>query len=804
MLRFLKWTFGLIGLLLLGVVGVSAYYYTIVLPSLHEPPKAVVRYLPPGEGNYEAYPAYQGTHPSVTPRPHDSFPFPIQVGDTGPVEPLFSGPNTYPFWCGRNTVTDEQPIADNFEGIGVPVFSVDEEGDPTDEVIGYSQDCLHPTAARYYFLDANDGRFYPLDEKTTDQDIATVTVSGAPREFVVRLETGTINRYFYAIAALKGEGETLDRPLGNLWNQKLIYQFRGGVGIGKRQGNIKPSDILKRRKDQLGEGYAVVYSSANQTSNHYNMWVAEDVAARVKKQFTSLYGEPLYTVGIGGSGGAIQQYLLAQNHPGLLDGIIPLYSYPDMVSQTTYVMDCEPLEYFFDVQDSQNPRWKDWGERVSVEGLSSTQSSINYFHAMSSAASVLKGNLDGITQRLRGSSECVASWRGLTPLVNNPNFVHFAKNFSSHVQQQIRWTHWEDLYKFYGRDQNGYAQSTWDNVGIQYGLKALIDQSITAEEFLKINANVGGWKSPEDMQQEQFWFLQGDIFPIELSIWSHQNQRLPSGPEEPAKRTSASLDAIEGIFRSGHVFLGRLGIPILDVRHYLDPQLDMHHSSASFMTRSRMLKSQGTADNQIIWISDPDYNPVVHAFEVMDDWLLNIKMNPNRSVVENRPYFAEDACFNKEGKTIAQGANVWNGAWNQRPVGACMQVYPAYMTSREIAGAPISGDIFKCQTQSVSHAIENGVYGRIDMTPYQETLEDIFPEGVCDFTQPGLGHPEDLINKPLLASTPDTKEIMPENKTAKEDKHPAENIKKAEDIKPKPSVITLSQLEGEGDTSTSR
>lgn len=754
MLRFLKWTFGVIGLLFLGVIGVSAYYYVVVFPSLHEPPKAVVQHLPPGEGVYKSHPAYRGSHPGITPRPKDSYAFPVSVGEVGPVNPLFAGPNTYPFWCGRNTVTDLQPLADNFEGIGVPVFSVDEEGDATDDVIGYSRDCLHPTAAQYYFLDAEDGRFYPVEEKTPAQRIEKITLSGISRDFVVRLETGTINRFFYAIAVLKGEGETLEKPLGNLWNQRLIYQFRGGVGIGKRQGNIKPNDVLKRRKKQLQQGYAVVYSSANQTSNHYNMWVAEDVAARVKKQFIGLYGEPLYTVGVGGSGGAIQQYLLAQNHPGLLDGIIPLYSYPDMVSQTTYVMDCEPLEYFFDVQDRQNPRWEDWGQRVSVEGLSSTQSSINYFQAMSSAASVLQGDFDGVAQRLRGSSECVSSWRGLTPLVNNPNFVHFAKNFSSKIQQQVRWTHWEDLYQFYGRDDKGYAQSTWDNVGVQYGLKALTDQSIGVEEFLKLNASVGGWKSPEDMQQEEFWFLQGKAFPVKLSIWSHQNQSLPSGAEQPAKRTSASLDAIEGAFRSGHIFLGQLGIPILDVRHYLDPQLDMHHSSASFMTRSRMLKEQGTAENQVIWISDPDYNPVEHAFAVMDDWLLNIQINPTRSVTENRPYFAEDACFNKNGETIARGAQVWNGAWNHRPVGACMQVYPAYMTSREIAGAPASGDIFKCQTQPVSQAIEQGLYGRVDMVPHQEQLEHIFPNGVCDYSQPGMGRPKDLMTRPMLAESP--------------------------------------------------
>ena len=124
-----------------------------------------------------------------------------------------------------------------------------------------------------------------------------------------------------------------------------------------------------------------------------------------------------------------------------------------------------------------------------------------------------------------------------------------------------------------------------------------------------------------------------------------------------------------------------------------------------------------------------------------------------------------------------------------------MQVFPSYMTSREIAGAPVSGDIFKCQTQSVSHAIASGVYGRVDMTPYQETLEHIFPDGVCDFTQPGLGYPENLTNKPMLAYTPEPEEKTPANKAAEMDKQPStEDTENPSNTAP--SEITLSKLEG--------
>ena len=77
-----------------------------------------------------------------------------------------------------------------------------------------------------------------------------------------------------------------------------------------------------------------------------------------KERFIEGYGVPLYTVGVGGSGGTIQQYVYAQRHPGvIIDAAIPQYSYPDMVTQTIHVGDCELLEHYMDVTDGANPKW---------------------------------------------------------------------------------------------------------------------------------------------------------------------------------------------------------------------------------------------------------------------------------------------------------------------------------------------------------------------------------------------------------------------------------------------------------------
>lgn len=76
-----------------------------------------------------------------------------------------------------------------------------------------------------------------------------------------------------------------------------------------------------------------------------------------------------------------------------------------------------------------------------------------------------------------------------------------------------------------------------------------------------------------------------------------------------------------------------------------------------------------------------------------------------------------------------------------------MQVYPAYQTSREVAGGGVAADVFKCHRQSVTQAVSAGVYGSIDMRPYLPELEQIFADGVCDYSQGDAGMPAGLMQQ---------------------------------------------------------
>jgi hypothetical protein len=290
-------------------------------------------------------------------------------------------------------------------------------------------------------------------------------------------------------------------------------------------------------------------------------------------------------------------------------------------------------------------------------------------------------------------------------------------------------------------------------VGVQYGLQALRDGNITPEEFLDLNWNVGSWKNEPDMVQEGCPFIldlcfalddEIPLYPDQIDPWSWRNAAAPGSEEQPAPRKIADPGAIAAALDSGMVNRGAVEIPLVDVRHYLEEELDMHNSHQSFATRQRLLNHDGDASNQVIWFVDrnpegSNYDNTMAAFAVIDEWMENIRANPEASVGDNRPASALDSCFDSTGTLIASGDDVWNGILDDKAPGTCTKRFPVYSTSRIVAGGPITGDVFKCALQPVSDAIAAGLYGDwVPSADEQARLEAIFPDGVCDYSQPGL------------------------------------------------------------------
>jgi hypothetical protein len=660
--------------------------------------------------------------------------------------PMFTGPHQAPFVCTTNQgAVGRQPLVDSTTPPGYRVT------DAGGNLIGYSRNCSIDTLVSYWYRRNTGGGLVPLPAGPLPADMGKVTLAdGRTVDFIVRREIGSVNRFLYSIAMLS-PAPGADNPAQNdtrYWNGKLLYWFQGGVAIGHSQGSVHGGSM---NPDILGLGMAIVHSSGNNTGTHYNLNLAGETAMMTKERFVERYGVPYYTVGLGGSGGAIQQYIIAQNHPGVLDGLLPVQSYPDMVTQTIHVGDCELLEYYMDATDSTNTKWQTTKNRTWLVGFNAEEG----FAKVNDPFVLIKKALGYGTAV--GTTECIPAWRGLTPLAMNPLYgqapnAQFYEPFSDILA--IRWTHYDDLRNVYGIDATGAARVTWDNVGVQYGLRSLKEGKITPAEFLNVNWNIGGWKHPSDMVQETFPFFGTGTSEINKALtipgyfdpWSSKNM-LAAIAGQPKPRSVGDPIAMRAAYTSGHVFSGKLDVPAIDHRQYMERELDMHNSHQSFAARQRVLQKMGHSDNMAIWFTDtmpgmPKASQSLEALAVMDQWLTNMRRYPARGIAGNRPAGASDACYDLQGQLIYRGSDAWNGILDGSAPGPCTQQFPLYSTSRIVAGAPIEGGIYKCALKSVDQALADGTYAPWSPNAAEITqLKQIFPTGVCDYSKPDQARP---------------------------------------------------------------
>jgi hypothetical protein len=149
----------------------------------------------------------------------------------------------------------------------------------------------------------------------------------------------------------------------------------------------------------------------------------------------------------------------------------------------------------------------------------------------------------------------------------------------------------------------------------------------------------------------------------------------------------------------------------------------------------------------VIWFTDarpgaPASDQTPEAFEVIDEWMANLRANPELGVAGNRPPRAVDRCFTTAGVEIAAGDHVWDGILDDAAPGACTQLFQVQRSTRIVAGGPIEGGIFMCGLQSVDDAIAAGTYGTWEPSAAErDRLLQIFPDGVCDWSQEDVGRP---------------------------------------------------------------
>lgn len=355
-------------------------------------------------------------------------------GDTAELElvnhprtgPVFSGPHQQPFVCETETA-----------GLGAPL----------------DENCSVATQTKLYYRStapADEDQphpFRPYDPAAPrPADMAqTSTTAGRTVDFIVRLETGTINRAIYQFASLYDPSDPT-----RAWNGRLVYTFGGGCRAGYRQARMSS---LLNSESLLGQGYALAGSTLNIFGNNCNDVLSAETMMMVKERFIEVFGPPVHTIGTGGSGGSMQQHLIAQNYPGLLDGIIPGASYPDIVTLIGPVTDCSLLNRAF---TAGKQRWSD-EQKTAVSGYATWKT-------------------------------CESWMRSFSPAWLEPEACAVENG------EDVRCGLHDNMVNLVGKDpQTGLARRFLDNVGVEYGRKAFEDGRISAEQFVELNETIGGY-----------------------------------------------------------------------------------------------------------------------------------------------------------------------------------------------------------------------------------------------------------------------------------------------------------------------
>jgi hypothetical protein len=261
------------------------------------------------------------------------------------------------------------------------------------------------------------------------------------------------------------------------------------------------------------------------------------------------------------------------------------------------------------------------------------------------------------------------------------------------------------MVNIYGIDPvTGFARATFDNTGIQYGLKALNDGVISKEEFLDLNETIGGYD------------IDGNYVP---------------------QRSVGNLKGLQIEYETGRVVTGgSLRVPMIEVRRYLDTQANVHDRVWTFAMKERLIRDNGHADNLVAWTLDPSLTENAYvrlALLGMDEWLENLKASGSGApyadkVVETKPHSLVDTCWNATGEKIEEPA-VYSAP------SECNSLFPPHLMPRMVAGGPLANDVMKCKLKT----IDWGEY-TVSFTPEEKIrLGQIFPQGVCDWSASGVG-----------------------------------------------------------------
>lgn len=635
--------------------------------------------------------------------------------------------------------------------------------------------------------------FQPYDPANppADDSIARITTDeGMEMPFIVRMEEGVMNRDRYLIMTLYQPGQpwTALDPQPQ-WNGKLLIHHGGSVGVSYGMGEVPRGDIAGTAPagaelllgdsitTALARGFMTLSTAQANLGHNANLATAAESLMMGKERIIEQYGEIRYTIGTGCSGGSITQHHVANAYPGIYQGLIVQCSYPDVWTTATQFADYNLLSNYFGNQLPTDPQgFQEVVTSLLTSGvIPAAQWSAFYGHL---PLNPVVSDLAFFPSAYPDQEDCPGLQEGVAvyDAESQPDGLrcglldYMINQFGPRAPSV--WTRNEQLL---GR---GFGGIPLDNVGVQYGLKALQNGVISGEQFLKVNREIGGLSVDIDYQ---------------------------------AERTVADPQALRNAYRTGAINTAEhlANVPIIDLRGP-DPGI-AHDAYHSWQMRARLEQTQGHADNHVIWYGPaPLFGDTVFTTEallVMDLWLSGIEQDATATpvaekVIANKPVYARDRClsvsslFGPEGPIVpltgnllypdpilpgldlsllppapAEAGVVVDALTGQvcgldisalpvvselpvlgellgtlgellapltDPVLGLQQtvVQTRFGTPRTVAGDSIQTLTNKCQLKPVDPADYPTV---LDPQAFADQVAEIFPQGVCDYSKPGEG-----------------------------------------------------------------
>ncbi len=612
--------------------------------------------------------------------------------------PMLSGPQLSPFIC----QTQDFVLPDGSK-----------LGAATDA------NCSAPTKVQYVYRAAAGGALKPLpDPKVLPADVATITTTaGVSVPFVVRVETGTMNRGIYQNAILfdptkEGTPTPLTPPKG--WNKRLIAVHGTGCAGGWYvQGSALGVSVLTGDNlTRLSEGYAVFNNSLNHPTNSCNATLAGETTMMGKEHFIKTYGVPSYTVSVGTSGGAYTSLQVADAFPGLFDGVYINATFPDAMSIAVSGLDAKLLSNYL---LKNNGASLTEAQMVTVSGNKNARAWYD-LAIQSGRTDPVPNRVDPIPASPLLGGYKSAIWNAAVPVSLRYDPLSNPKG--------ARPTVFDVAKNIYGVDAaTGFARRPYDNVGVQYGLAALNSGAITPAQFIDLNRKVGGYDQDGNYT---------------------------------AARAAGDEGAIKRAYQSGLQLgagTGLSSIPIFDTSNYYDEDNYYHYQWFHFAVRERLAKSNGgDTRNHVMWrgglsftelfgvpgadslaVSQASNGKSWSAFvRWMDAYKADASSASQRDkVIANKPADAVDGCFTKSTAPQFIAEKQTLGTQNS---GQCNAIWPSWTAARIEAGGPVAADILKCQLKPVALADYKVALTDAD----KKALEAVFPSGVCDWSKPGV------------------------------------------------------------------